>query len=176
MRAILLRAIEALPLAAFLMYIAVVKPQAPIEWYTPYYAAAALAIAAVLLVMRLGAVLNRIYLGIALYFVSGSVALLVHWAWLNIVYGRLEGTGMLLWVCAVGLAFTLFSRRGYVGVDAPAATVRFWSWLLFAITLGATVMSLTFMGNPLLSSFLPFVALFTVQGVIKARLHLRAAS
>ena len=63
MRAFALRAIEALPLAVFLIYMAVMNPQAQVEWRAPYYAATALALAGTVLLWRKGAILNRIYLG-----------------------------------------------------------------------------------------------------------------
>jgi len=173
MRAFFLRAVEALPLAVFLLYMAVMDPRAQAEWRAPYYAATALAVIATFLLPRLGATLNRIYLGIALYFVSGTLALLTRWPWLNDEYGRLEGTAMLYWVFATGLWFTLFDQRGYTGVDAPPATVRRSSWLLLAITLIATGVSRYYMGNRVFSSFLPFIAVFAAHGIIKARLHLR---
>lgn len=173
MRAFFLRAVEALPLAVFLIYMAVADPRAQVEWRMPYFAATALAIAATGLLMRMGATLNRIYLGIALYFVSGTIALLTRWPWLNEEYGRLEGTAMLFWVLATGLWFTLFNRRGYIGVDAPPAAVRNGSWLLFAITFAATAISYAFIGNRLFSSFLPFIAVFAAHGIIKSRLHRR---
>ena len=173
MRAFFLRAVEALPLAVFLLYMAVMDPRAQVEWRAPYYAATALALIGTLLLLRLGATLNRIYLGISLYFVSGTIALLTRWPWLNEEYGRLEGTAMLCWVLATGLWFTLFDPRGYTGVDAPPATVRRSSWLLFAITAVATAVSWYFVGNRVFSSFLPFIAVFAAQGLIKARLLLR---
>jgi len=173
MRAFFLRAVEALPLAVFLIYMAVADPRAQAEWRMPYYAATALAIASTVLLTRMGATLNRIYLGIALYFVSGTLALLTRWPWLNEEYGRLEGTAMLFWVLATGLWFTLFNARGYTGVDAPPGTVRNSSWLLLGITFAATAISYEFIGNRLYSSFLPFIAVFAAQGLIKARLHRR---
>jgi hypothetical protein len=173
MRAFALRAIEALPLAAFLIYMAVVDPHAQAEWRLPYYAATALAAAGALLLWRAGAMFNRIYLGIALYFVSGSLALLTRWPWLNAEYGRLEGTAMLYWVLVTGLGFTLFNTHGYVGIDAAPRTVRLSSWLLLGITAAATAVSVHFIGNRLLSSFLPFIAVFAALGLIKARLHTR---
>jgi hypothetical protein len=173
MRAFFLRAVEALPLALFLLYMAVMNPKAQPEWRAPYYAATALAIVGTLLLVRLGATLNRIYLGIALYFVSGTIALLTRWPWLNAEYGRLEGTAMLCWVLATGIWFTLFDARGYTGVDAPAVTVRRSSWLLLAITGVATAVSWYFIGNRVFSSFLPFIAVFTAHGIIKARLRPR---
>src|SRR5882672_395085 len=105
MRAFALRAVEALPLAVFLIYMAVAEPRAQAEWRIPYFAATGLAIAATILLVRGGAILNRIYLGIALYFVSGTLALLTRWPWLNSEYGRLEGTAMLFWVLGVGVLF-----------------------------------------------------------------------
>src|SRR4051812_25373056 len=134
MKAFFLRAVEALPLAVFLLYMAVLDPRAQAEWRVPYYASTALAIAGTILLWRLGATLNRIYLGIALYFISGTIALLTRWPWLNEEYGRLEGTAMLYWVLATGIWFALFDARGYTGVDAPPSTVRRSSWLLLAIT------------------------------------------
>jgi uncharacterized membrane protein len=173
MRAFFLRAVEALPLTVFLLYMAVMDPRAQSEWRAPYYAATALAIASTWLSLRLGATLNRIYLGIALYFVSGTLALLTHWPWLNDTYGHLEGTAMLYWVLATGMAFTWLSPRGYTGIDAAPATVRGSSWLLLGITAAATVVSQVFVGNRLFSSFLPFIAVFAAQAIIKARLHAR---
>ena len=168
-----MRAVEALPLAVFLLYMAIANPRAQIEWRAPYYAATALAIVGTLLLVRRGAILNRIYLGIALYFVSGTIALLTRWPWLNAEYGRLEGTAMLYWVLALGILFTSFNVRGYIGLDADPRTVRWSSWLLLGITLIATVLSTVFIGNRLMSSFLPFIAVFTAHGIIKARLHVR---
>jgi hypothetical protein len=173
MKAFFLRAVEALPLAVFLLYMAVMDPRAQAEWRAPYYAATALAVVGTVLLLRLGATLNRIYLGITLYFVSGTIALLTRWPWINAEYGRLEGTAMLYWVLATGLWCTLLDARGYTGVDASPATVRRSSWLLLAITVIATAMSQFFVGNRVFSSFLPFIAVFAAHGIIKARLRPR---
>jgi hypothetical protein len=168
MRAFALRVVEAMPLAVFLVYMTVMDPRAQVEWRTPYYAATALALVGSVALWRAGATLNRIYLGIALYFVSGTIALLTRWPWLNEEYGRLEGTAMLFWVVAVGLVATLASARGYVGIEGPPRDVRNASWLLLAITVAATAVSLAFLGNRVLSSFAPFIAVFVAQALIKA--------
>ncbi len=160
-----------MPLAIFLLYMAIAKPREQVEWRLPYYTATALAFFATTLLVRRGAILNRIYLGIALYFVSGTIALLTRWPWINAEYGRLEGTAMMYWVLATGLFFTLFNTRGYIGLDADPRTVRKGSWLLLGITLAAAVVSTAFVGNRLLSSFAPFIAVFTAHGIIKARLR-----
>jgi hypothetical protein len=170
MNAFLLRAVEALPLALFLVYMTVMDPRAQEEWRAPYYAATALALVGLVLLWRAGATLNRIYLGITLYFVSGTIALLTRWPWLNAEYGRLEGTAMLFWVLGVGIAFTLASPRGFAGVEAEPSAVRRASWLLLAITAAATVFSLAFVGRRVLSSFLPFIVVFASQAIIKAKM------
>ena len=164
MRAFFLRAVEALPLAVFLLYMAVMDPRAQPEWRAPYYASTALAVIGTVLLVRRRATLNRIYLGITLYFVSGTLALITRWPWLNAEYGRLEGTAMLYWVLATGFWCTFLNKRGFTGVDAPPATVRRSSWLLLAITAIATGVSQYFLGNRLFSSFLPFIAVFTAYG------------
>jgi len=171
MRAFVLRVIEALPLAVFLIYMAVVDPREQVEWRAPYFAATALALAGTALLWRAGAIFNRIYLGIALYFVSGTLALVTRWPWLNAEYGRLEGTAMLYWVLATGLFFTLFNPRGYIGVDTGPRSVRAYSWALVAITIAATAVSVYFVGNRVFSSFVPFIAVFTAHGIMKARLR-----
>ena len=173
MRAFFLRVVEALPLAVFLVYMTVMDPRAQVEWRAPYYAATALAVVATFLLWRAGAILNRIYFGITLYFVSGTIALLTRWPWLNAEYGRLEGTAMLLWVLGAGIMFTWLNRRGFIGVEAEPRLVRAWSLLLLGITLAATAVSLAFVGVRLYSSFLPFIAVFVSYGLIKARLHAR---
>ena len=76
MRAFFLRAVEALPLAVFLLYMAVMDPRAQPEWRAPYYASTALAVIGTVLLVRHRATLNRVYLGITLYFVSGTIALM----------------------------------------------------------------------------------------------------
>ena len=160
-----------MPLAVFLLYMAIANPREQVEWRLPYYTATALAFFGTTLLVRRGAILNRIYLGIALYFASGTVGLLTRWPWINAEYGRLEGTAMMYWVLATGVCFTLFDRRGYIGLDADPRTVRRASWLLLGITLVASAVSTYFIGNRLLSSFLPFIAVFTAHGIIKARLR-----
>lgn len=167
MRAFALRVVEAMPLAVFLVYMTVMDPRAQAEWRTPYYASTALALLVTIVLWRSGATLNRIYLGIALYFVSGTIALLTRWPWLNEEYGRLEGTAMLFWVLAVGTVATAVSARGYVGIEGSPREVRNASLLLLAITVAATAVSLAFLGNRVLSSFAPFIAVFAAQALIK---------
>jgi multisubunit Na+/H+ antiporter MnhB subunit len=171
MKAFGLRVLEALPLSVFLLYMVVMDPRAQAEWRTPYYAATALALAGVIVLWRTGATLNRIYLGITLYFISGTIALLTRWPWLNEEYGRLEGTAMLMWVLVVGLVATIGSPRGFAGIQADPRIVRRASLLLLAITAAATVFSLAFVGQRALSSFAPFIVVFISQALIARKMR-----
>jgi hypothetical protein len=174
-RAFALRLVEALPLSVFLLYMAIANPRLPDEWRAPYFAATAIAVLATWFLVRRGATLSRIYLGIALYFLSGTIAMITRWPWLNEQYGRLEGTAMMFWVLAAGVYFTFFDRQGFIGAEGLAPErVRRASMLLLAITTAATVFSVSFLGNRLLSSFLPFIVVFTAHGIIKARVRVRS--
>ena len=126
MRAFALRAVEAMPLAVFLLYMAIANPRAQVEWRASYYAATALAIVGTLLLdAPWGDPAIAIYLGIALYFVSGTIALLTRVA---VAQRRIRPASKAR-RCSIGcwrsaLFFTLFNARGYIGLDADPRTVR----------------------------------------------------
>lgn len=129
-------------------------------------------LAALVTILRLATngLLNRIHVAIGLYFGSGSIALAVHWSWLNQFYGRTEATAMLYWVLLVGAVTMFASRAGFIGVDgAPHAAVRRASIALLGIALLAAVFSGFFRGNSLLSAYLPFVALFMGHALLRNR-------
>lgn len=167
------RTLEALPLMIFLLYAKLSAAARPEDWRGPYFAATLAALGVLALLLRRGVLLNRIYLALTLYFISGSAGLALHWAALNQLYGRLEATAMLVWVVAVGLASTRWSPAGFIAVRAAPAMVRRASLNLLLLSLLATLVSGFFLGNPLLSAYLPFIALFTAQGVLRARLLAR---
>jgi len=173
-RGFLLGAGEALPLAVFLIYVALADPKTQAEWRGPYYAATAVAVAATALRMGAGLALNRIFFALTLYFISGSIALATHWLWLNELYGRMEATAMLWWVLLVGAAFTAGSASGFVGIDSIDRRTAVVSSLgLLGVTALATLVSGHFAGNRLLSAYLPFVAVFASHGLIRARYEAR---
>lgn len=90
----------------------------------------------------------------------------------------LRESGWFLMLLAVGLAATLASPRGYVGVEdsAPADRVRQASWILLAATLAGLVLSHVFRGQETYSAVLPIVGLFVLQGGLKRRIAAKAGA
>lgn len=163
--------LEPLPLASFLVYMRLLSPQTPQEWLPPYLLCSLLALVVTVAGWYLRQPLNRIYLAIGAYFLSGLLALALGWQALNALYGRLEATAMLAWVLALGAVSTYALPAGYIGVAGapPRASRRASLWLLAASGL-ALLFSACAGRNPLLSAFIPFLFLFVAQGRLRARL------
>ena len=64
----------------------------------PYLASSILAIAVSAFLLYQNVILNRLFLGINVYFISGTLGLIVHWSWINHLYGVLQASGMLIWI------------------------------------------------------------------------------
>lgn len=164
--------IEAGPLCGFLIYARMIDLSDSYNWLGPYLASSLLAIAVSAFLLYQNIVLNRLFMGINVYFISGSLGLIVHWTWLNHLYGVLQASGMLIWILLVGVWTLFLSRAGFIGVVAEnrGRTMRFSAILLVltGITLGA---SYYFTGNRILGEFIPFTALFMAQRYLRKRLE-----
>jgi hypothetical protein len=170
MQGLLWNAVEALPLPVFLICLQWQHPVAWQDWRLPYYLSTAVAIITTAIALARQQTLNRIYLSLNLYFLSGSIGVGIGWQWLNNFYGMLEATGMLLWVVAVGFASTLGSRAGFIGVIVrDRQALRRWSWSLLAIAVAATLLSWGFIGNVAMSAYLPFISLFAAHAVLRGQ-------
>lgn len=163
--------IEAWPLCTFLIYINLHPPVLGYEWFAPYLLGSILAVPVTALVIYQGLPINRIFMGIHLYFISGSLGLLLGWEWLNRFYGELDAAGMLLCIIILGLA-SLMSRGGFVGAQqAPRVQVLRASLVLVFGAIGAFMLSYYTQGNKLWAEFVPFIALFILQRALQARLQ-----
>jgi formate-dependent nitrite reductase membrane component NrfD len=167
---LLRNAFEALPLPLFLVCMQWAKPVVSADWRMPYFASTVAAIATTAWVVYRKETLNRIYLGLNLYFLSGSIGLMLHWTWLNDTYGRIEATGMLLWIAAVGAISTVSSKAGFIAIDTgqPKLTERK-SLQLLVTAVCVTGLSWWFQGNVLLSAYIPFVVLFAAHSLLRAQ-------
>lgn len=166
----LVRTLESLPLATFLIYLALARPQRLEDWLCPYSLSSVLAILALGALRLTGQIANRIYLGIAAYFLSGALALVLHWRSVNAWYGAVEAAAMFCWVCVVGMLTTVASPQGFIGLDTGFRDrTRQASLLLLGAALLATALSFGFIGRMFLHAYLPFVALFAVQALLRAR-------
>ena len=165
-----MRLLDSLPLAAFLIYLALVRPQRPDAWLSPYSLAAVLAAFSLLTSRMARRIHNRIHVGLACYFISGAAALLFGWQGINEWYGAMEAAAMLSWVAVVGVVTTAVSRYGFIGVDAISrgAAVRA-SLKLLAAALLAAAMSFAFVGDGMLwHAYIPFATLFVAQAALRA--------
>ena len=168
--ALMWQVVEAAPLTVFLIYVSAAQPESPAAWRGPYYSAALLAALVTILRLVRHGLLNRIHLAIGVYFVSGSVALALQWSWMNQFYGRMEATAMLYWVLAVGALTTFASPVGFIGVAGVSLSrTRRASVALLGATVLAALWSRYFHGSALLSAYVPFVAVFLAQSVLRGR-------
>jgi hypothetical protein len=166
----LLRGVELLPLAAFLMAMAVFDSYESGRWIPPYALGTAVAAVVTVAALRRKQILNRIALGINGYLLSGLIGQLLSLQWLVRALGELESAGMLIWIVGVGAATTLASRAGFAGVanDDRGKVYGYSLWLLAAAVL-ALVASYFLHGNRLLSDVLPFGFLFAIHGLVRRR-------
>ncbi len=163
--------IEAGPLCVFLIYARMIDLSDSYNWLGPYLASSMLAVAVSAFLLYQNIVLNRLFLGINVYFISGCLGLVAHWSWLNHLYGELRASGMLIWILLVGVWTLFLSRAGFIGivVEDRWRTMQFSALLLVltGITLGV---SYYFTGNRILGEFIPFTALFMAQRYLRKRL------
>lgn len=160
--------IESIPLSIFLIYSQVVGIKESHDWLLPYLLASAAAVASMGYLVWRGAVLNRLSVGINLYFFSGLFGLLVGWTWLNHLYGQVRGLGMLYWIFAVGCATSYYSRYGFLGM-AHDSRVSLERWSLLLLCVPALAMALCFSDSRFWGEWFPFIFLFTARGILQQR-------
>lgn len=159
--------IESLSLTIFLLYIHLAPMSTRADWLLPYLIASAAGLGAMAYMYRRGLILNRLFIGINLYFCSGLAGLLSSWDWLNQAYGELGAVAMLGWILVAGLAASYASPHGFLGVKTPGYfSIRGGSWWLLLAAVLATVAATSFMGSKLLGQWLPFIFLFSMRSLL----------
>ena len=162
------RCIESIALTLFLLYIHLADMAVRGDWLLPYLLASGIGIAATVYIWCRGIILNRLFLGITLYFCSGVASLLIGWDWLNQHYGELGAVAMLGWILAVGLISSLTSPRGFLGVSTPGYfSLKGGSMLLMFACVIASITAVGFMDNALLGQWLPFIFLFSMRSLLQ---------
>ncbi|HCS63405.1 MAG TPA: hypothetical protein DIW64_04590 [Cellvibrio sp.] len=169
-KSIIDQSIESLSLTIFLLYIHLADMNARADWLLPYLLASTAGLGAMVYVYRRGLILNRLFIGITLYFCSGLVSLITGWDWLNQAYGELGAVAMLGWILLTGLVASVASPHGFLGVRSPRYfSIPGGSCLLLLAGLLATAGAASFMNNPLFGQWLPFIFLFSMRSLL---LHL----
>ncbi len=161
----ILNIIEFAPLSIFLIYIRSIDTSNPAAWQGPWLASGGVALAVILLFIFQKRIFHRIFLGINVYLLSGAAAFVTHQWWLTGIYDNLRASGVLLWVIATGIVSTIFSPRGFLGIDSfDAKAVKKYSFYLLIVAVLAFAVSLGFRGNHLLSELVPFMSLYLAYG------------
>lgn len=167
MKVLLERALESLALMVFLIYIQVVGMATRADWLLPYLLASGLGLGATIYLLWRKTLLNRLLLGITLYFCSGLLGLTLEWDWLNNLYGELGAVAMLIWILLTGVAALWLSPYGFLAVKAPGYLSKTQGSILLLLACAlAILVASCFIHNKLLGEWLPFIFLFSMRSLL----------
>ena len=160
--------IEAIPLPIFLIYAALIDQSYSQNWQGPYTTSSIVALLTTTILMFNKVPLNRLIIGINVYLITGSLGLYTDQVWLNQLYGKMEASGMLAWIIIVGVVSILLNPAGFIGIKSQdRKKVIIFSLYLLLVAQIAFLFSFYFQGNKIYSEYIPFIALFAVQGILK---------
>ncbi len=167
----IVRMIEALPLPIFLVYAAIIDQSIAQNWLGPYASSSVAALLTSIFLLRNNVLLNRLFVGINIYLITGCVGLLTNFVWLNQLYGTMEASGMLAWIIISGVVSLLCSSAGFIGVTSHdrGKIVKFSLYLLLVAVI-AFFVSFFLQGHKLFSEYIPFFTLFTAHGILKSQM------
>jgi len=156
--------IEATPLPIFLLYAALIDQSMTQNWQGPFVISSLVAILTTTILVLNKIPLNRLIIGINLYLLLGSLALLTKHVWLNQVYKSFEASGMLAWILIVGAVSILLSPTGFIGIKSQdRKKVIAFSLYLLSIALLTFLFSFYFQGHKIFSEYIPFFVVFAAQ-------------
>jgi len=105
------------------------------------------------------------------YLITGSFILLTEQVWLNQLYGKMEAAGMLAVIIIVGVVSLLLSPAGFIGINFSRQKKSYhFSLYLLVVAQVAFLFSFYFQGNKIYSEYVPFLALFAIQGILKSKM------
>jgi hypothetical protein len=158
--------IESIPLTLFLIYIHSQTLTPGRDWLTPYTMASVSALLITLFLYRQKTVLNRLFLGIHLYFFSGFIGLILKWHSLNNFYGYWGPLAMLGWIFALGIFTTFCTKNNFLGLPTRLRIGSFWMLGVCGISI---FIAASFRNQLLLGEWLPFIILFSAYSLLRKR-------
>ncbi|MEC4679423.1 MAG: hypothetical protein VST67_01835 [Nitrospirota bacterium] len=163
--------IEAIPLPIFLIYAGLIDQSIPQNWQGPYLTSSIAALLTTTLLILNKVPLNRLIIGINVYLITGSFILVTEQVWLNQLYGKMEAAGMLAVIIIVGVVSLLLSPAGFIGIKSQdRKKVIIFSLYLLVVAQVAFLFSFYFQGNKIYSEYVPFMALFAIQAILKSKM------
>ncbi|MGL1931173.1 MAG: hypothetical protein OCC45_05380 [Desulfotalea sp.] len=166
-----MRVFEFAPLSFFLFYIRFVNIETSEGWDTPFLVSGILAFISIIVFLTTKNILNRLFLGINLYFISGALAIITNQWWLNKIYGDLHASGMLAWIVVVGILSYAVTPYGFIGVDTPdKKSMKQNSLILLVTSVVAFFISFYSKESQLFGEMIPFVILFSTNYYLQKRI------
>ncbi len=169
--ALILRFIEAIPLSIFLVYAASIDQSLSQNWQGPYVVSSVAALFITLFFLFNKILLNRLFIGIHIYLITGSLGFLTNQVWLNQLYEKMEASAMLAWIIIAGTGSLLLSSAGFIGVvSQDRKKVVLFSLYLLLVAQIAFFLSFYLQGQKLYSEYIPFLTLFAAQSLLKSQM------
>lgn len=149
--------VQILPLLAFLNY-ARCFDLSEACWPYAFILAGFVALVVTITLASLNILMDRMLLGVNLFFILGGIAFAANLNGILNLLGEYKGGFFLGSILIVGIVTTLFTRTGFLAIEAEASLVTKGSWMLVALNCIAVVWAVFFVQSGLLwSTVLPFV-------------------
>jgi len=159
------------PLTAFLLYARIFSftPQA---WQGAFILAGALAACVTTFLLFQPIILDRLMLGINLFFFVGASAFIFKIIPILQFYGAYKGPAFFMSIIAIGLITTFSSPAGFIGIYHHNKTaLKLASYRLLAASFACLVLSFLLNSYGLLASAtLPFITLRMLQEIVAKKL------
>ena len=139
------------------------------RWESAFKLGAVLAALEITILSFRKAPMNRLILGGNIWLLAGGLAFILGQESFLRVYERLGEVSVFVSILAVGIMSTVFSRNGFVGVEAPRQAVITQSLWLIAAVIAALCMAVFFKGDVKLAAVLPLTALAFLNRYLRYR-------
>ncbi|GLS25748.1 hypothetical protein [Marinibactrum halimedae] len=172
-RQFIVGSIESSPLPLFLVYMQFIDQRFTKEWLGPYLISSIAAVLSTGYLLSIKRPLNRLFIGINAYFLSGLISVVMNINSINQLYGIMGASAMLMWMTLMGLVITmargsLHPEKKHQGLsETQHATTKARLTSLFFVLLCAvcTAFSWYTQGSRLMSELVPFIGLFTLHSI-----------
>ena len=160
--------IEGIPLIVFLVSARFIDPSLPENWLMPFAVSAILSVSIIFVMKKKRYIFNRVFLGINIYLIIGFLAFILKQYWLTQVYSNMKASGMLVGVIFTGIISTIFSRKGFIGIDHPnSRLITKYSTILIVIAIAVTPISYTFQESRIMAEVIPFSSIFIALNILR---------
>lgn len=163
-----------IPLSFFAVYVYWQGTPTNARWIMAFEISSALGVLQLLILTLLinKAPLNRFILAANIYlFIGGIACVFQRWEILTL-YSMAMESAILGIMFIVGVISTIFSSRGFIGIDNPRVDlIRKYSLILLSCTGVAFFISIVFMGNRILAAVIPILLLAVIRRALLNRLQ-----